>query len=46
MKIEEIAKSDGLNSCTFCAEPKGFGVAIGDRLLMKSKIGESCKCEI
>lgn len=47
MKIEEAgAKIDGLDSWTFCVELKGFGVAMGDRLLMKSKIGESCKCEI
>jgi hypothetical protein len=46
-KIEETgAKFDDLNSWTFCVEPKGFGVAIGDKLVMKSKIGESCKCEI
>jgi len=47
VKIEERGgKFDDLNSWTFCVEPKGFGVAIGDKLLMKSKIGECCKCEI
>jgi len=44
VKIDESgSKSDDLNSWTFCAEPRGLGVAIGDRLLMKSKTGESCK---
>ena len=44
VKIDESgSKSDDLNSWTFCAEPRSLGVAIGDRLLMKSKTGESCK---
>jgi hypothetical protein len=46
VKIDETGtKSDDLNSCPFCAESKGFGVAIGDRLLKKSKTGVSCRCE-
>jgi hypothetical protein len=43
-KIEETgAKSDDLNSCTLCAESKGLGGGIGERLLMKLNTGESCK---
>jgi hypothetical protein len=38
--------SDGLNNCTGCTKLGGFSVSIGDRVLMKLKIGESCRCEM
>lgn len=47
VKMEKTGgNSDGLHNGTGCTEFGGFSVSIGDRVLMKLKTGESCRCEM